>query len=401
MGGFDAEAGWRVPAFAHDDPVQWRVFAGGFRFTGDGVDDVAGPRLRMELALDSVPYLWEGSRLTLGAEWQDDDIRGSQGFASLRLRLPLQNDSRPASRLSPQEHRMAEPVVRDIDIVASAGTVQTRQEKREAALDAASGNAVAVLDASIIDGADLPAAVAAAGANSTVLLQGDHVLPIFTAITLNAGQTLTGLVTLTTASGATASFSSGATLTATDSGWGGDIAVTLASNSTVSHLTISGETSVLAPAAASGGRVINSILNGNLVVNGSSNLLVQDNVITGGVVTHSGSDLTFRNNAIHTTFLMQAGSRILIENNRISGSDFGILLNTMSGAISDITLRNNRYDNISQAVINITGNNALNLTADSVGNSWTGTGGGVFCNSGSFTGTLTGSIGFGTQGDCP
>ncbi|KAF0223680.1 MAG: hypothetical protein FD176_1706 [Rhodospirillaceae bacterium] len=120
LGGFDAEIGWRIPIFADDADRQVRVYAGGYRFADEGIPMVAGPRGRAEMVFDEVPGLWEGSRLALGAELQNDDPRGTQGFLSARLRIPLQAGAKP-SRLTPMERRMADPIVRDIDVVAQAG----------------------------------------------------------------------------------------------------------------------------------------------------------------------------------------------------------------------------------------------------------------------------------------
>src|SRR3546814_18634060 len=73
------------------------------------------------MVFDEVPGLWFGSRFSLGAEWQHDEPRGSQGFLSARLRIPLQIFGQPSSDRTPMERRMAGPVVRDVDVVSQSG----------------------------------------------------------------------------------------------------------------------------------------------------------------------------------------------------------------------------------------------------------------------------------------
>jgi hypothetical protein len=193
--GFDAEVGWRLPVFEAEGPLDLRLYAGAFTFDDSDVEDVTGPRLRAEFSAYEVPYLWEGARLTLGAEWQHDAVRGGQAFASLRLRMPLQVfDTVEPSRLSFQERRMTAPVVRDIDIVAQVRTEQL-PTMIEMATARADGGSIAVLHSGSTAGAALPGAIAAAGANSTVILSGGF--NTTATVTLQAGQTLMGAGGLT------------------------------------------------------------------------------------------------------------------------------------------------------------------------------------------------------------
>lgn len=89
--GFDAEVGYRLPVFKSDDKVNLRIYAGGYHFSSNvsGVDDVSGPRVRLDLTYDDLPFAWQGSRLSVGLEWQRDDPRGTQSFLSVRLRIPF------------------------------------------------------------------------------------------------------------------------------------------------------------------------------------------------------------------------------------------------------------------------------------------------------------------------
>lgn len=231
MSGFDAEVGWRAPIFDAEAPRQLRLYAGGYRFTADGVDDVTGPRLRADMTFDELPFLWEGSRLSLGAEWQHDDPRGSQAFAGLRLRIPLQRDS-AAPRLSAQERRMTDTVIRDIDVVIQAGAFGAPE-----AAQATNGGALAVINSTTVTGGNLQTAINNAGANSTIVLIGNF----NTTVTMNLqpGQTMmgSGNLPVQTASGRTASLATpGASIT---TGVTGNVStVEMANDSTIRGMTI-------------------------------------------------------------------------------------------------------------------------------------------------------------------
>ena len=146
--GFDAEIGWRVPVFEPEDDSQLRVYAGGFHFDSDDVDDsVTGPRLRLEYRLHDLDWLGEGSRLTVSAEGQYDSERDTQATGALRLRIPLQSfvGGEGAGRpLTPIERRMVEPVVRDVDIVTLAGSFGDPEPAVNPATGLEFGNVVTV-----------------------------------------------------------------------------------------------------------------------------------------------------------------------------------------------------------------------------------------------------------------
>lgn len=206
LGGFDAEIGWRVPVFDPDGAINLRAYVGGYRFADDDVPTVAGPRGRLEMVFDEVPHLWQGSRLSLGAEWQRDDPRGSQGFLTARLRVPLQAET-AVSKLSPMERRMTDPIIRDIDIVSQAGTFGAGETTSQLA----SGGTFSVVSSGTTSGADLATAVNTAGAGSTVLLAGTFSTGTTTVSTL-ANQTLTGSLTVRSGSGRVATINTGAAI---------------------------------------------------------------------------------------------------------------------------------------------------------------------------------------------
>jgi len=111
--GYDVEAGYR---FGLNDRADIWVLGSYFNFNDTGAPEVSGPRLRVEYRLQN-PFGWTGSELGLGLEGQNDDVRGSQGYATAHLRIPLgkANKSRPV--LTGLDLRMINPVRRDFDVV--------------------------------------------------------------------------------------------------------------------------------------------------------------------------------------------------------------------------------------------------------------------------------------------
>jgi len=240
--GFDAEVGWRVPIWAVEDNKALRLYAGVFHFDDDIVEMVTGPRLRAELTMYEVPYLPEESRLTLGAEFLEDDVRGSQGFAIARLRIPLQEE-RNERPLNWQERRMTDYVVRDVDIVTETTTTRAPAIV-ETATHTADGSAITVIDAATTPGADLATAVANAGDDSTVIMQGAFTTTVADAadvVQLQTGQTMMGAgeLAVTTQSGRTAvlTVAPGASINAGMNDFVGP-AVSMGTDSTLTGMTI-------------------------------------------------------------------------------------------------------------------------------------------------------------------
>lgn len=189
MRGYDAEVGWRIPVFSPEADKQLRIYAGGYRFTDSKADTIQGPRARLEMKFNELPFLSRSSRLSLGLEYQHDDPRGSQSFAILRLSIPLGGSKAKAGRrLTPMEQRMTDPIVRDVDIVSQSGSYGSAEKITETA----DGDAITLLDSSsITNSTDFVAAINAAGTNSTVILNG-HYTNIDDVSTLQNGQTILG-----------------------------------------------------------------------------------------------------------------------------------------------------------------------------------------------------------------
>lgn len=197
LAGVDAEVGVRLPVFEPGSGFDMRAFVGGYYFDGSGVDAVAGPRARFELTADDVAGL-PGVKVTGGLTFQHDNVRGEQVIAQARLRIPLQApSSAPREPLSYMERRMADTVVRDVDIVSNTGNTASISKKTltstEDAINLWNGNTVASvirIDGTTQDQAALQAALDSVGANGIVLLSGN--LAASGGISLNANQMLAG-----------------------------------------------------------------------------------------------------------------------------------------------------------------------------------------------------------------
>ncbi|RCK32740.1 hypothetical protein TH9_13625 [Thalassospira xiamenensis] len=213
MSGFDGEIGWRLHLYEPEAPQQIRLFAGGYHFSADDVSTITGPRLRGEMTFDEVPWLWEGSRFSVGSEWQHDNPRGSQGFVTARLRIPLQFFGKSSRRLTPMERRMTDPVMRDIDIVSQSGAFGPA----ETATGTADGQTLTIIpSSSIANTAALNNALISAGANTVII---DGTINVTALVNMAVGQTLvgSGSITVKAPSGREAVLSvSGGKIAATD-----------------------------------------------------------------------------------------------------------------------------------------------------------------------------------------
>lgn len=331
LSGFDAELGWRLPVFDESAGQQLRLYAGGYRFSDEKAGLVAGPRGRFDLTFDEVPYLWEGSRFSIGGEIQHDGQRGTQGFASFRLRIPLQifgGDTVRHANLSPLERRMADPIVRDVDIVSQSGAFGAEETVSEMA----SGGTLAIVDTGSTTGANLGAAITAAGANSTVVLQGAFT-NVNSIVTLQSGQTVmgSGALTVRSPSGRTATLDLG-TGTASITGTGTTIGaaetlIQMANNSSLIGITATNPnsgggdgTATVLVSGVSGVTIRGNTLSGSATGNtstpiyvrsGASNITITDNTLSatgaagqrvvGGVLLDGASNVTFSNNTLTAT----------------------------------------------------------------------------------------------------
>jgi len=369
--GYDAEVGWRTPLFDSEATRQLRVYLGGYRFADAGIS-VHGPRLRAEFAVQELPWFGGRASVFVGAETQRDSARGTQNFAYVRLRIPLEKDSARMPRLNAQERRMTAPVVRDVDIVTQS---RTRATISETATVTAGGQAITILSSGTTTGAALPGAVAAAGANSTVILTGSYTTTASTV--LQAGQTLMGAgpLAVRTPSGFVATLNApGATIHGNDVP-GSLGTITMANNSTLRGMTIND----------TGTGAGNSL---GLLTDGVSGA-----VVVGNTITANGAPA----DAVHGISFLNS-SNITVSGNTITANGGGNALalqyfNT-SGIISNNTLSASGSSGTNRAVLLVGGGGATALQAGSTGNN-------RVAGTCSTSGTVTGAVGFTNGTTCP
>jgi hypothetical protein len=400
--GYDAEAGWRLPVWDAEAHRQLRIYLGGYRFADAGIS-VNGPRARVEFAVQDLPWFDGRSSLFVGAETQHDSARGTNNFAYVRLRIPLGKSGGASPRLTAQERRMTAPVVRDIDIVTQA---HTRATLNETASATANGQPLTVIDGGSTTGAALPGAVAAAGANSTVLLTGTFNTTAST--TLQAGQTVIGAGNLTvrTPSGQVANLATpGATINGVVSSASGT--VTMGVGSTLTGMTITNFGTAGNPATGVRGAT-NSVIEGNTISTSASGLTGSQ-----GILLPSGStNLTVRGNTIFAT---GTGANGIIGINVSQGGGRTALLSgnniTVTGTL-DIAAPNFQKDAIAVSggtIATITGNTmnvsgaGLNYVIDTVNSVIAaGSTGNVRVSGGcSYRAGNTGVLGFTDGTTCP
>src|SRR5690606_22563572 len=155
-----------------------------------------GPRIRLEMRFHDLPYLAKGSRLMIGAEVTHDNVRNTQAFGLIQLRIPFGAVTKTNTpQLTALERRMVDPVVRDVDVVTAAQVTNTTQVLSETTVDALNphtGNAInTVATVNAGNSGTVHTEVANAGADSLVILDGSGgTINNATSVTLQNGQIL-------------------------------------------------------------------------------------------------------------------------------------------------------------------------------------------------------------------
>lgn len=115
--GFDVE--FSIPVKALQGSMEsFRVSAGGFVFKGDNVDGLHGFRLRAAADVTQ--------NLEIGARFESDNQRGTQGFLEATLRLPF--GAKASAKTLGIRSRLDESPERDIDVITAARTAVPPQE---------------------------------------------------------------------------------------------------------------------------------------------------------------------------------------------------------------------------------------------------------------------------------
>lgn len=130
--GLDLEFGLRVP-FMDSRTDSTRAYVGGYHFEGDRSADVSGWRARFVSDVTS--------DIQVGARFQRDGARGSQGFLEATVRFPL--NQKKSYRTHGLRARLDESPERDIDIVSNEAFTDDGNNK--ALLNAATGAVQAVI----------------------------------------------------------------------------------------------------------------------------------------------------------------------------------------------------------------------------------------------------------------
>jgi hypothetical protein len=350
-----------LPIFDSEATRQLRIYLGGYYFNDGGVT-VTGPRARMEFAFEDLAWFGQGSALLLGAEAQRDAARGSQQFLSVRLRIPLGSGHRSSNRLSAQARRMTAAIVRDVDVVTQRHVVH----QTEAASATADGRRFSVIDSATTSGANLPAAVASSG--SLVLLSGTF--NTTSQVAMAANQTLTGSLTVTTASGRTATVNTNAVIAATNASGS---AVAVGNHGSLSNLNISNtmDGSIVGTGVSNAFAAATITDNRITVTQNGANDAIGVNTGTPGRTILSGNIITVNGSA-------GAGTLTAIQAGQGTATVNGNTL-TVSGGTSNVSINSSAFTN--------------EFTAGSVGN--------VLISGVCSGGSLRGSVFFTDGSSCP
>ncbi len=144
-----------------------RGYVGGFWFDDDdAIDEVAGPKGRLEYRINDIVSSLPGSRLTIESELSYDEVRDTKFEIGARLRIPFGTRGSDAAlrtaSLNAQELRMIEGLERDTDII-------TVQSKEESVIDNATN--VAMNAVSFASNANQFANAVDKGGNRLIILQ--------------------------------------------------------------------------------------------------------------------------------------------------------------------------------------------------------------------------------------
>lgn len=261
--GVDGEIGYRLWN-SEDGDREVRAFAGGYYFDAADYSTVAGGRGRIEARLFDLDFLGEGSRFTLGAEVMQDNVRDTQGFATARLTIPFGGGRR--SGQGGLDRRMADYVVRDVDIITRAETVGSS----EAVAYADSG--VTVGNVMVLTNDDNIVAAAASGSTGDLFVVDGSVGPyrIAESIVLAPGVVLLGggasFNVVGVDSGQQLTYTAVGTLPVIFGNVSGGGVITLASDTVVAFLHVLNTSYDANSSGISGSSVTGTLVTGNGII---------------------------------------------------------------------------------------------------------------------------------------
>lgn len=187
LSGYDISLGTALPRWLNPFDES-RLSITGFKFEEDLYEPIKGKSIGYETRIYDVNWLGDDSRITMGVQRQEDDVREAETFVFFKLTIPLGRSSRDRSKINFNDlylyQRMQDPVIRDIDIISqSRSEVTTNPTIVEDALDPATGErlrdiylfaeAGASGTGTLTDPSSLSDAAANAAPGQTIVLRGD------------------------------------------------------------------------------------------------------------------------------------------------------------------------------------------------------------------------------------
>jgi hypothetical protein len=236
--GIDAEAGFKVLGISEDGKAELKLFTGSYWYGSRNISDMFGGKLRAELAFADVGGLPTGSTVSIGASATYDNQDRLGGAVMARLRIPFGISGGEA--IDPFD-----PATQGVRRAATIKThVGATGELENAVFDLTgqtAGNVVTISTGSG-DATAINALLVSAGNGALVLAEGN--IGFNGSLALADGQALLGgggtLALMGASSGSRGTFTNiGAATTLTGYDPARDV-VTMASNSLVSSLAITG-----------------------------------------------------------------------------------------------------------------------------------------------------------------
>jgi len=189
LSGVDFEIGKKLPYL--DDS---RFYIGVYHYDASGFEKVTGPKLRLEMRFDDLPLfssISNESSITIGAEYTEDSVRGSESFGVVSLRIPFGKSRTSKKRsLSALEKRMVETVKRDDDII----TNERQGDTLMPLLNPKTGHVINVVETVNANTSNVAADITGAGENSLIIADGSEGKIELAGSTINtqSGQILVG-----------------------------------------------------------------------------------------------------------------------------------------------------------------------------------------------------------------
>lgn len=338
--GFDIELGLELGQyfdFVKDHTDSFRLYGGGYYFDGDDTERVTGWRTR--LAADFT------ENIQLGARFQHDDERGSQGFLEATFRFPFGH--KKSYRKEGLRARLDESPERDIDIVTGSAVTDTGD--RIAVLNIETGRAQRVLH---VDN------TAAGGGN------GSAETPFNTLADAQAASLVHDIIYIHTGDGASTNQNQGVTLDKTGQRLIGQGVAFIYDGSLFS--TANGKApigSALLAAAGSAPVITNGAGHGIIVTSDDITVtgLIVDGAASRGISINNANNLvlkniTIRNNASDGVSAIYDGAgvtnvvtldQVTADNNGVSGQTFFAASSTV---LNLSILDNTSMDNASSGI---------------------------------------------------